>query len=204
MKKRLGFLVLALFLVLPFTVHAANQLDFTCQDADASGNITCTVTYNFDESKDSAVVTLTEQGGATVVTDSIKSAGSTWTVAGTPSAANKVWTVNLTSPGASGEGELFQFTYTPSGLEGCSVLITLENLTKTVTPPTADKTTCKIVDGVYYDNDGNEVTKEVYEEKCAKNPKTGSTLPYVALASLVIIAGGAYVATKDKAKMYKI
>lgn len=38
----------------------------------------------------------------------------------------------------------------------------------------------------------------------AENPKTGSTLPYIALGAIVVIAAGAYVATRNKAKMYKI
>lgn len=59
---------------------------------------------------------------------------------------------------------------------------------------------CKIQDGKYYDNNGNVVTKDVYEEACG-NPNTGinTTLVIVVAGSLLVI--GCYAFFK-KNKMY--
>ena len=74
----------------------------------------------------------------------------------------------------TGEVSLFKFTYEVSGEEDCGVTVRLGE--KTI----------------------------VIEEDPTPNPKTGVSLPYVALGMIALLAGGAYIATKDKAKMYRL
>ena len=175
MKKVLGFLIMAVVAMLPFAVDAATSIGHSCAK-DENGIYNCTITYNMTTAETDVVVTLTEIGGAEVI--SIDSTmDSDWTVS--KSKSNNVWTVNLSSPGVSGEGNLFSFSYKPSGTEECAVHISL-----------GDK---KI-----------ELIPEVPEDTPTENKDTGSTLPYIALATIALAAAGAYVATKNKSKVYKI
>ena len=176
MKKVLGFLVMAIVAMLPFAVDAATSIGYSCTD-DASGIKNCTITYNMTTAETDVVVNLTEIGGAEII--SIDSTmDSDWAV-NSKSELNNVWTVNLASPGVSGEGNLFSFSYKPSGTADCKVQISL-----------GDK---KI-----------EVIPEVPEDTPTENKDTGSTLPYIALATIALAAAGAYIATKNKSKVYKI
>ena len=81
--------------------------------------------------------------------------------------------------------------------ETCSISIDNE---ETPTNPT-----CKIVDGKYYDDNGNEVTKEEYERICLnpENPQTGSFVPYAVIIGGIVVAVGLYLFTK-KNKIYHI
>ena len=54
------------------------------------------------------------------------------------------------------------------------------------------------------DNGGEVEPDEPIEPDNPDTPETGSTLPYIALAVIALGAAGAYVATKNKAKMYRI
>ena len=176
MKRYLGIMVMALVILMPRVDAKITDLSYKCGDKDTDGNITCTVSGKFDTSTDTLKVTLTEQGGAKVIQSSIASADVDWSIdqSSLPTSTNGVWTINLTSIGVSGEATLFKFSYTPSGTENCRVLIGADDLTKPVTPVTPS------------------------------NPKTGSSLPYIALASITVLAGGAYIATKNKSKMYRL
>jgi len=177
MKRFLGLIGMALVALLPFAVSAKIQISTgeNCKTTNEDGSVTCTMLYEItDKQETSLVVTLTEKGGAAIT--EIKNANDTdWTVADTEE-KNNVWTVTLTSPGVKGEGELFTFTYTPSGEDDCKVVPSLAN--------------------------GTVVTPE--EDKPTDNKDTGATLPYVALGAIALVAVGAYVATKNKSKMYKI
>ncbi len=184
MKKLFGFMVMSLVaVIMPFTVKAATNISVGSQDCkrDDNDNITCTVHYNITDSEENLTVTLTEEGGATVTAIN-PATGSDWNLVGSPNEVNNVWTVVLASPGTSGEGDLFTFTYTASGTEDCRVVVALGEtqvpVTPTPTPSTPDEPT--------------------------DNKQTGATLPYIALGAVVLIATGAYLATRNKAKMYKI
>ena len=185
MKKLFGFMVMSLVAVMPFTVKAATGIAVnSSQDCkkDDAGNITCTVHYNITDSEENLTVTLTEQGGATVTAIN-QATGSDWSLVGTPNEVNDVWTVVLASPGTSGEGDLFTFTYKASGTDDCRVVVALGETQVPVTPetPTPSK-----------------------PDEPTDNKQTGATLPYIALGAVVVIATGAYLATRNKAKMYKI
>ena len=182
MKKMFGFLMLSLVALLPLSTKAATSIVPNCGQQDANGVITCTVAYNItdEEGVDSLTLTLTEQGGAEIV-DVVDATGSEWNVS-SKNEENNVWTVILASIGVTGEGNLFTFSYRPSGEEDCGVNIALNGqsvpITPTETPSTPDTPT--------------------------DNKQTGATLPYIALGAIVVLATGAYLATRNKAKMYKI
>ena len=89
--------------------------------------------------------------------------------------SDNVWTVVLSGMDG-GEINLFNFTYKVSGQANCKVV--LSSGTKSV--PTVD------------------------EDKPTPQKQTGSSLPYIALGTIALLAGGAYVATKNKAKMYRL
>ena len=76
----------------------------------------------------------------------------------------------------TGEGSLFSFSYKPSGTTDCKVQIALGDTKIEVTP----------------------------EDTPTENKDTGSTLPYIALGAIALVAVGSYVATKNKSKVYKI
>ena len=126
-------------------------------------------------------IELTEKGGADI-TDIVAAADSEWEVSSKTEAPEKTWTVLLApadAPSVSGEGDLFSFTYTVSGTSDCGITIKLGDVTvNTPVPSTPDQPT--------------------------QNKPTGTTLPYIALGALVIIATSAYFATRNKSKMYKI
>lgn len=176
MKKILSFLVMGLVTVLPLTVDAASKINYECGEFDADGVRTCSVGYTIDSDtpQSSITVYLTEHGGAEVTEVNVLS-DSEFT--GTPSEGDGVWTVSLASPDSlSGEFSLFTFKYKNSGEEDCKVTISIGN-----------------------DNKDVEETDTPTE-----NVKTGATLPFIALGTIAVIAGGAYVVTKNKSKMYKI
>ena len=58
---------------------------------------------------------------------------------------------------------------------------------------------CKIVNNKYYNKDGKEVTKQEYEKLCG-SPKTGIENPYVIVA--IVVAAGAGIALVSKKKKY--
>ena len=84
--------------------------------------------------------------------------------------------------------------------ETCSISLSQDN-----TPTTPENPTCTIENGKYYDDNGNEVTKEEYERICLnpENPQTGSFLPYAVIIGGIVVAVGLYMFTK-KNKIYHI
>ncbi len=201
MKKFYGLILLALLLIIPLGVHAEVEEMFNSCTTGSDGSKTCSIGAVTDST--SIIVSLTEEGGATIDETSIVSTGS-WIVSSvTKSGSTYTFTITGTD---TGEVDLFKFSYKPSGETDCRVLIDLDGKTESVTPDTPkneEKTpTGKCVynkDG-YFIN-GEAVTEEEYNNEC---PKTGVSLPFVAIGTIALLAGGAYVATKNKTKMYKI
>lgn len=192
MKKYLRIMLMA-FLLLPLCVSAAAKInDPVCTDTDPDDNKTCTVTATVNSDDPKLTVTLTEQGGASVESSSI--IGVDWDVKNVNKTGD-VYTVQLeltSEPEAAGTYTLFKYTYKVSGTPECKVTVSLGK-----SAPTGK---CQMTKDGYFIN-GEEVTEEVYKAEC---PTTGATLPYVAVATIAILAAGAFVATKNKAKMYKI
>lgn len=83
--------------------------------------------------------------------------------------------------------------------ETCSI-----TLSKTEEPASTPK--CQVVDGIYYDANGNEVSKEAYDASCTtqENPQTGNFLPYTLIVVGIAIAGGLYLVTKKNNKIYHV
>ena len=175
MKKILGFVVTSLLAVLPFAVDAATSIDADCGDVDEAGNILCSVNYKITETEIADYLNVTiTEEGGAQIVDISGISGSDWSLS--TSENGNVWSVFLTSPGVAGEGQLFTFAYTPSGEEDCLVSIDLDGKKIEIIPD-------------------DTPTEEV---------ETGSTLPYIALGILALGSVGAYVATKNKSKMYRI
>ena len=78
--------------------------------------------------------------------------------------------------------------------------ITLGTTEAPVTPK------CQVVDGTYYDANGNEVSEEAYNAACttAENPQTGSFLPYTLIIIGLALAGWLYYVTKKNNKIYQV
>ena len=209
MKKKFRMLVvmMAMLVMIPLGVKAAaGEMSFNCNEV-SDGVRSCSISYDVGtEAIDTAEITLTQKGGAEIQEVTAVS-GSGWDIDGVPSNTNGVWTVKLSNINkVSNEQTFVNVTYKESGQQDCGVEVSLLGSTKTIEEtPSQEKTpTGKCVydknTEKYYIN-GEEVTKEEYQNAC---PKTGSTLPYIALASIALIATGAYVATKNKAKMFRI
>ena len=81
-------------------------------------------------------------------------------------------------------------------------VVTLE-----ITPgetPVTPKCKADEKNGVYYDNNGNQVTKEEYDKACtSENPQTGSAVSYVIIVGGILLAGAAFFMTK-KSKIYNV
>ena len=70
------------------------------------------------------------------------------------------------------------------------------------------------IPGVYFDNDGNEITAEEYAQVCGNvtpddnndvpSPQTGSVIPYIAVGGGVIAIIAVYLLTRKSSKVYKI
>ena len=171
---------MALVVFLPLNVKAAESISigYNCKEADGNGIINCTATYQIlDDAMSEATITLTEQGGAQVV--SVETApGSEWSVVDTNEAGN-VWTIKLESIGITGDGDLFTFSYRPSGTDDCKIQISHGITQTTIVPPQQN-------------------------DEPTDNKQTGATLPYIALGIMVVGAAGAYIAVRNKAKMYRL
>ncbi len=170
---------MTLVVLIPLNVKAAGlgirdpQANGDCKSG-GDGVITCTLVYQITgDNLSEATVTLTEKGGAKIQSV-LSAAGSDWSVVD-HTTANGVWTVKLNSPGSTGTGNLFTFSYVPSGTDDCGVEVSTESKTVTTTP-----------------------------DAPTENKQTGATLPYIALGGIVVLATAAYLATRNKSKMYKI
>lgn len=177
MKKILSFLVMGLVATLPLVVSADTEINYDCGNFDSEGVRTCTVGVVIDASspQESITVKLTEKGGAEI-TDVSGVSDSEFDLI-TKNEVDGVWTIVLAAPGeVYDEYSLLTFKYKKSGTSDCKVTVGIGDSNKDITE----------------------------SDTPTDNVKTGSTLPYIALGTIAIIAGGAYIATKNKSKMYKI
>lgn len=188
MKKFMNLLVLGLALFLPFSVNAATsastivlnsegQID--CNPVEGKDNVfKCEVKVDTtgDTPAERLAVSITEHN-ATVDKNSITPGGD-WTIA-----ENNYPIIAFESLGATGQYTLFTFEY-QKATDGtdCYVSVNLVN-------PGADNK-----------DTPTEPTPDTPEE----NKQTGMTLPYVVLGGAVLLAGYAFVSTKNKSKLHKI
>ncbi len=179
MKKNLGMLLMFVIclVLLPLSVKAIG-VNPTPVCSQSGTQKTCSFDVIVDSSTTEASFTLTPEGGA-VINSVARSdnAALDWDVTYTQS--NGVWTVTIkASNGAisSWNQPVFTYTYTESGQADCNIDY----------HPVAPQTT------------------PTQPEPTPENPQTGSTLPYIALGAIVLVATGAYLTTRNKSKMYKI
>lgn len=174
MKKFFSLVVMSLVALLPFRTDAATSISPSCGEKNENGVITCTVGYNITNPEGAENLTVTLTEHGGANVVAVNNANDTDWSVASSNESDNVWTVLLVSPGVSGEGNLFSFQYQVSGETDCKISISLNNETMEVTP----------------------------EEP--KNPETGTAFPYIALGAMALVAAGAYLATKNKSKMYKI
>lgn len=177
MKKVIYLVGLFVLLVLPLNVLAAElkQSGIVCKDGTASGTKVCTVSLDTgNEALSTMEFTITPKGGAELL-DVTQKLGTEWTLNDDHGTTSRKLVFTNDLDSQSGEMTVFEFTYKVSGSEDCEVNISFAGKTVTTTPDTP-----------------------------TPQKQTGSTLPFVALGSILALAGLAYVSTKNKAKMFKI
>lgn len=67
-----------------------------------------------------------------------------------------------------------------------------------------EKYTCRVVGGKYYGKNGNEVTEAVYNAECVNNPQTGSSMPYIVIIAGIVLAISVFTISRKNTKLYKI
>lgn len=182
MKKIFSFLAIAMLVMLPMTTNAAtneivleNGVIPCVQDSLDSSKYNCTVSLNTTGGNETSVAINITEYNATVDKNSIE-AGEAWNVDTT--AYPQLTFTSSTANGNTGTNVLFTFSYTKStNGEDCYVTINGKSTSKTVTKDT---------------------------DTPVENEQTGVTLPYIFLGAALLIAGYAFVATKNKSKMFKI
>lgn len=206
MKKVLGFIVLAMMVVLPMSVNAALDFSgFKCDEVDkANATKTCYIvgkaTNGSSISKFTATLTLQNM--------SIKSitASSPWTNNSNGTSLEFNASSNVSSENFTIATIVFDVDNTA---EKCAVqLIPCYDENGTFgcgnTIEVTENYVCKIVDGKYYGKNGTEVTAEVYEAECVNNPQTGSFVPYVVIIAGIALAVGVFTISRKNTKLYKI
>ena len=180
MKKYLSLALVSLLVVIPMGVKAATNVAASCGTVSDEGVKTCTLNGSFDSGFESMEVTLTEEGGADIT--SISNATGSEYLVGTVSESGSTHAFTLThddttfGPTApSGEVALFTFSYKVSGEDNCKVSINI-----------------------------GEMAAETPTPGPTPQKQTGSSVPYIALGTMVVLAGGAYLLTRNKAKMFNI
>ena len=179
MKRFLSLALVSLLFVLPMGVKADTKILPSCSTTDSEGVKTCIISGKFDSPQESIQVTLTEEGGADIT--SIANAENSEYLVGTTTESGSSHTFTVThdsttlGPAGNGEYSLFSFSYKVSGEDNCKVVINVDDIKAETPTPTS-----------------------------TSNKQTGSSVPYIALGTMVVLAGGAYLLTKNKTKMFKM
>ena len=180
MKKVLGLMVIAFLIsiVMPLNARALSAEIFASN----------------------ASMTETTEGGKTF---SIKN-GNGWSGTITKSETGNGIDIKLTnSTGLTSRKVIVSINLTVSD-NADSTDTCMVTLSSVDTPTSTPK--CQVVNGVYYDANGNEVSEEAYNEVCAtsENPQTGSFLPYTLIIAGLALAGWLYYVTKKNNKIYQV
>ncbi len=191
MRKNLRILVMLvlLMIVLPIAVNAESIELGSQAVCQTSGNQKTGCHFNVyitNPSNTEYTFVFTPAGGATINASDINldsGAELDWEIANRQTLASGAIEVTVRSADGSPKewnDNLFNYSYTDSGTIDCKVSYSLKSADTTPTTP------------------------DEPEKEPEKNPQTGSTLPYIALGAIVLVATGAYLATKNKSKMYKL
>ena len=181
MKKNLGIMVMFIIaLFVPMVVHATTQLVSppSCTVNGKQHNCTFDVVIS-DDSVTEKTISFTPVNGAVVDNVTLEpSATLEWEIKGIEKVTKDgavIWNVTIKHiNGAASTWDGRILNYTYTESDTAGCEVSY-NL-QTATPNTPAQS----------------------------NPKTGSTLPYIALGAIVVMAAGAYLATRNKSKMYKI
>lgn len=174
MKKYLGIMLAMVMAILPLTVEASSQLKIDAANCADEGDYR-TCTVVLNTTEVLPEVKVTlTPAGGAEIVEVNAANGIT-----KGSVNGNEYTFTGTDTVGAGEFDLFTVRYKKSGTADCTVRVSYNGSNvPTPTPTTPDTPT--------------------------DNKQTGSTLPYVALGGIVLVAVGAYVATRNKAKMYRI
>ncbi len=212
MKKK-GILFIVLFvmsiILYPFGVSAGSKIDPT----DSKGNYSTECQKNTAGTTATCYVALTVDEGSTVNSFTFKATlknlvysgvreQNSWNVEAQDNGETVEFKVSKAGGLSGGKEIVARMTYTvPNVGEDCSIVI--DGYQPDNEEPT-ENPKCKVEDGKYYCENGEECTKEEYDEKCTtptENPQTGSFVPYAVIIAGVAVAGGLYFLTK-KNKIY--
>ena len=224
MKKLLGLSVIALLIsiVLPVNVKALEAEIFASNISmteTTEGGKTFSIKQEGENTKLYIGVNVTE-GTFNDYTAHIELENSSFTFSGTRSdySLTSGWngTITKSETGNGIDVNLTNSTGYTAGTRKIVASITLDVADSTPstdtcriilgTTETPENPKCQIVDGVYYDANGNEVSEEAYNEACttAENPQTGSFLPYTLIIIGLALAGWLYYVTKKNNKIYQV
>ena len=175
MKKFLGLMVMVVLLI-PITVGAkVNSFNENCSDAANVQTVRCEPSAQIEGEKSIKVTIIPTN--VSIDVNSIESVDIDWDVTNPVKNADGSVTVTVTSTtdaALTGTYNLFAMKYTKDdGATDCHVKFKVAS--EDVATPVVDTPT--------------------------ENKKTGSTLPYIALGSLVVLAGAAYIVTKNQTKI---
>lgn len=227
MKKNIilfGLLAMMLFSV-PFKVNAA--VSFTDNNGDgvyessasisagqygtiAAGDFTWrysdedngekTWTISFDTNKPFIYLSLVP---AFVSIDSVKVEGSGFVLASQKSMGDGMVGLLIQNTNSASSKLTITVITTDTGDEGCMLNISPLNLDCSVSIP-----------GFYFDNNGNEITEEEFNEVCGNttpenpndvpNSETGSVIPYVAIGGGLLAIAAVYLISRKSNKVFKI
>lgn len=222
MKKRLGVSILFLLcaILMPLKVYAATGTIFGASDSSMTKTTENGQTVQIKNQQSNTKIylganvtsgTLTEYRAIVTLSNSnftFKSftRESGWTGTITPSEDGQTLIVDLkNTTGITGKKLVATISLDVSdaaaSTETCNITLSKADDEEAETTPK-----CQVVDGTYYDANGNEVSKEAYDASCttAENPQTGNFLPYTLIIAGVAIAGWLYFITKKNNKIYHV
>lgn len=217
-----------LFAFMPLKASAAGFVkngDSYCNDADISGGKYGTFkkgdvcykytdeangikewTYYLTANSGIKTIYLEVQPSSTIEIQSIKENSNAFILANNDktTTGNRLLLYSTNPSGLSNGSRTLLFTITTKDLgdEGCYL-----NISPLEVP------NCEVINGEYFDKDGNSITKEEYDEVCAgvvpdvpdeKNPETGSVIPYIAVGGGLLAIAGVYFFSRKSNKFYKI
>ena len=208
MKKVISLIVLAIMVMLPMRVNASMAFEFIKvaeDDTSLTAEISVTLTGDTTLSQIGGTLTMNH-----VTLGSVTMADTNWTNVSTGNSllfkasqsigagTYKIATVVFQKDGTATAEDDCSVDWIPCTDESGSFVCGNSKI------EIEDVYICKIVNGVYYGNDGNVVTEEEYNEECVDNPQTGNFLPYVVIGAGIALAVGAFTVSRKNNKLYKI